>query len=178
MANAWIAAAAAAQLLVRNARHLLPLGRTRICRSRTLSDVARARHGGRDPGGAAVASAAMGLHPGAPQAPWRPSTPRVDASRLRAVKVRLRRRTPDAGLARRPQLGPLRRVAVPRARFEIAQLLILHLVELAEEFDDLLILVAMVSGDVMSRAVRNGPQMIGICFWPMTSHEFWRCMKS
>src|SRR5262245_8590552 len=58
MANAWIAAAAVAQLLVRNARRLLSLRRTRICRSRTLSDVARARHAGRDSGGAAVASAA------------------------------------------------------------------------------------------------------------------------
>src|SRR5262249_24109170 len=74
-------------------------------------------------------------------------------SRLRAVKVVLRRRTPDAGLARGPPLGPLRRVAVPRARFEIAELLILHLVELAEELDDLLILVAMVIGDVVAWAV-------------------------
>src|SRR6266436_1420546 len=42
---------------------------------------------------------------------------------------------------------------MPGARLEIAELLILHLVELAEELDHLLILVAMVSGDVVSRAV-------------------------
>src|SRR6516225_10379047 len=153
MANARIAAAAAAQLPVRNARHLLSLGRTRIRRSRTLSDVARLRHAGRDTGGAAVASAATSFHLGPRQAHRRRSSPRADASRLRAVKVVLRRRTPDAGLARGPPLGPLRRVAVPRARFEIAELLVLHLVELAEELDNLLILVAMVSGDVVSRTV-------------------------
>src|SRR5262249_15269869 len=74
-------------------------------------------------------------------------------SRLRAVKVVLRRRTPDAGLAPGPPLGPLPRVAVPPAPLRTTELLILHLVELAEELDDLLILVAMVSGDVVSRAV-------------------------
>src|SRR5215468_8686905 len=42
---------------------------------------------------------------------------------------------------------------MPGARLEIAELLILHLVELAEELDHLLILVAMVGGDVVSRAV-------------------------
>src|SRR5262249_51950796 len=153
MANARIAAAAAAQLLVRNARRLLSLGRTRISRSRTLSDVARARPAGRDSGGAAVAFRRHGVSRWTASSAATPISPRVDASGLRAVKVVLRRRTPYAGLARGPPLGPLRRVAVPRAWFEVAEFLILHLVELAEELDNLLILVAMVSGDVVSRTV-------------------------
>src|SRR6516165_5377619 len=102
MASARIIAATAAQLPVRNARYLLSLRRAPVCRSRTLFDVARARH---------------------------------------------------AGLARGPPFGPLRRVPMPGARLEIAELLVLHLVELAEELDHLLILVAMVSGDVVSWAV-------------------------
>src|SRR5262249_57857745 len=61
MANARIAAAAAAQLPVRNARRLLSLGRTRIRRSRALSDVACARHAGRDARGAALAPPPPGL---------------------------------------------------------------------------------------------------------------------
>src|SRR5262249_7193831 len=63
MANARIAAAAAAQLPVRNARRRLSLGRTRIRRSRTLSDVACPRHAGRDAGGAAVAATGFRLGP-------------------------------------------------------------------------------------------------------------------
>src|SRR5215467_9419197 len=55
MAIARITAATAAQLPVRNARRVVSLGCTRIRGSRTLSDVARARHAGRNTGGAALA---------------------------------------------------------------------------------------------------------------------------
>ena len=47
--SARIAAAAAAQLPDRHARRALCVRRARIRRSRALSDVARARHAGRDP---------------------------------------------------------------------------------------------------------------------------------
>ena len=43
----------------------------------------------------------------------------------------------------------------------MAELLVLHLVELAEEFDHLLIRVAMIGGEVMAGTMHSGPQMIG-----------------
>src|SRR3954464_4751002 len=77
----------------------------------------------------------------------------MERSHLRTVEVILGCRPPDRGLARRPQPGPLRRVVVPGARLEIAEFLVRHLVELAEELNDLLILVAMIGGDVVTGAV-------------------------
>src|SRR5215467_3722966 len=71
------------------------------------------------------------------------------AEHLGAVKILLGRGAPDAGLARGPALGTLRRIVMPGARLEIAELLVLHLVELAEELDHLVVLVAMVGGDVV-----------------------------
>src|SRR5205809_885071 len=96
------------------------------------------------------------------------------ASHLRAVEVLRRRRTPDGGLARRPSLGPLRRVVVPRARLEVAELLVLHLVELAEELDDLPILVAMIGGDVVSGPV---PQRTPNDRDPLLSHRLARILQ-
>ena len=52
--RARLAAAAAAQLHDRHARGDLCLRRARVCRSGALPDVARARHDGRDAGGAAM----------------------------------------------------------------------------------------------------------------------------
>src|SRR5579872_1867719 len=60
-----------------------------------------------------------------------------DASIPRAMEIGQRRRAPDAGLATLPGLRPLRRILMPRPRLEIAELLVDHLVELAEQFDDL-----------------------------------------
>src|SRR5262245_10231336 len=45
---------------------------------------------------------------------------------------------------------------VPRPRLEIPKLLVFHLIELAEELDDLLVLVTVIGGDVVSRAVPQG----------------------
>src|SRR5271166_875523 len=74
-------------------------------------------------------------------------------SHLRAMEIRRGGRTPDAGMAGGPALGSLRGVVMPRARLEIAELLVLHLVELAEELDDLLIRIAMVGRDVVTGAM-------------------------
>src|SRR4029077_13634742 len=74
----------------------------------------------------------------------------MERSHLRTMEVVLGCRPPDRGLSRRPQLGPLRRVVVPGARLEIAELLVGPLVELAEELDDLFVLVAMIGGDVVT----------------------------
>src|SRR5215472_2284275 len=72
---------------------------------------------------------------------------------LRAIEIRARRRAPDIGLAGDPGLRPLRRVLMPRPRLEIAELLVLHLVELAEQFDHLIVRIAVIGGDVVARAV-------------------------
>src|SRR5580700_8773212 len=76
----------------------------------------------------------------------RPSIPR-------AVEIRRRRWAPDIGLAALPGFRPLRRVLMPRPRLEIAEVLVHHLVELAEEFDHLIVRVAVVGGDVVARTV-------------------------
>ena len=68
---------------------------------------------------------------------------------LCAVEVRRGWRTPHAGRSRRPAFRALRGVVMPRARLEITKLLVLHLIELAEELDHLLVLVAVVCRDVM-----------------------------
>src|SRR6516164_10830403 len=72
---------------------------------------------------------------------------------LRTIEIRSRRRAPDIGLARDPGLRPLRRVLMPGPRLEIAELLVLHLIELAEQFDHLIVRIAVIGGDVVARAV-------------------------
>src|SRR5580704_15995309 len=69
------------------------------------------------------------------------------------VKIRRRRRAPDISLAALPGFRPLRGVLMPRPRLEIAEVLVDHLVELAEELDHLIVRIAMVSGDVVAGAV-------------------------
>src|SRR5258708_21583959 len=80
----------------------------------------------------------------------RPSTPRP-------VKIRRRRRAPDVGLAALRGLRPLRRVLMPGPRLEIAEVLVHHLVELAEEFDHLIVRIAGIGGDVVPGAVAPRP---------------------
>src|SRR3954463_11458437 len=74
----------------------------------------------------------------------------MEQSHLHTMEVVLGCRPPDRGLSRRPQLRPLRRVVVPGARLEIAEHLVGHLVELAEELDGLFVLVAMMGGNVLA----------------------------
>src|SRR5215472_8130959 len=81
------------------------------------------------------------------------SAPRHSRIALRAIEIRARRRAPDIGLAGDPGLRPLRRVLVPGPRLEIAELLVLHLVELAKQFDHLIVGIAVIGGDVVARAV-------------------------
>src|SRR5262245_55116127 len=62
-----------------------------------------------------------------------------------AAEVGHRQRSPQiAGMIAVPDLRPLRLIVVPRLRIEIAELLVLHLVELNVELDDLVIVVAMI----------------------------------
>jgi hypothetical protein len=75
--------------------------------------------------------------------------PRDAGIALRAIEIRTRRRAPDIGLARDPGLRPLRRVLVPGPRLEIAELLVFHLIELAEQFDHLIVRIAVIGGDVV-----------------------------
>src|SRR5580704_13837146 len=65
------------------------------------------------------------------------------------MKIRQRRRAPDIGLAALPGFRPLRRVLMPGPRLEVAEVLVDHLVELAEELDHLIVGVAVVGGDVV-----------------------------
>src|SRR5580700_9643828 len=71
----------------------------------------------------------------------------------RPMEIRRRRRAPDVGLATLPGFWPLRRVLMPGPRLEIAEVLVDHLVEFAEEFDHLVVRVAVIGGDVVARAV-------------------------
>jgi len=73
------------------------------------------------------------------------------------VKIRGRRRTPDGGLARFPGLRPLRRVLMPRPRLEITELFIGHSVEFAEKFDHLIVRIAVIGSDVVTRPVAQRP---------------------
>src|SRR5580704_9418022 len=70
-----------------------------------------------------------------------------------AMEIRRRRRPPDVGLAALPGFRPLRRVLMPGPRLEIAEVLVHHLVELAEEFDHLIVRIAVIGGDVVPGAV-------------------------
>src|ERR1041384_6124945 len=83
------------------------------------------------------------------------------APRLGLLKKRLlRTRTPNVVLGRRwsppaapgilpPDLRPLRQVMVPWPRLEVAESLVLHLVELGVELDNMTVWVVMVRRDVV-----------------------------
>src|SRR5689334_1418144 len=76
--------------------------------------------------------------------------------RAAAHEIRGRRRAPDVGRRTRlPDFRALRTVAMPGARLEVAQLLILHLVELAEQLDHLIIRLAIIDRDVMARPMAD-----------------------
>src|SRR3979411_960923 len=67
-----------------------------------------------------------------------------------AHEVGHRQRTPEVGSGLAvPHLRSLRRVMMPGAGVEIAQLLVLHLVELDVEFDILVVEIAGGDGDVV-----------------------------
>src|ERR1700682_554825 len=97
------------------------------------------------------------------QRPLTPPSPRVRGegaasvvrgeSIPRPMKIRRRRWAPDIGLAALPGFRPLRRVLMPGPRLEIAEVLVHHLVELAEEFDHLIVGIAVIGGDVVAGAV-------------------------
>src|SRR5918994_1392590 len=70
--------------------------------------------------------------------------------------VRVRRHAPDDAPVV-PHLRPLRMVAVPRPRIEVAERLVEHLVELGEQLDDLIVRIAMVGVDVVARPVPPRP---------------------
>src|SRR5579872_3089391 len=74
-----------------------------------------------------------------------------------AMEIRQRRWSPDVIHAGLPGLRPLRRILVPRPRLEIAEFFIDHLIEFAEELDDLIVRIAMISGDVVPGAVAQRP---------------------
>src|SRR5690349_8587847 len=68
-----------------------------------------------------------------------------------APEIRHRQRTPEVrGDLAVPDLWPLRRVVMPGAGVEIAQFLVLHLVELDVELDVLVVGVAVVDRDVVA----------------------------
>src|SRR5262245_22207769 len=70
-----------------------------------------------------------------------------------AMKVLGRRRAPHGRLAGRPHLGPLRLVVMPGARLEVAELLVEHLIHFAEEFDHVVVVIAVVGRDVVAGSV-------------------------
>src|SRR5580692_3136540 len=75
----------------------------------------------------------------------------------RPMKIRRRRRAPNIGLAALPGFRPLRRVLMPGPRLEIAEVLVDHLVELAEEFDHLIVRIAVIGGEVVTGPVAQRP---------------------
>src|SRR5262245_57278820 len=74
-----------------------------------------------------------------------------------AAIVRHRRQAPDGRLRALPGLRILRRVAVPGPRIEIAERLVLHLVELDIELDRVLVRIAMIGCDVVAGPVPHRP---------------------
>src|SRR5206468_3405240 len=60
-----------------------------------------------------------------------------------------------------PRLWPLRGVVMPGAGIEIAEFLVLHLVELNVELDVLVVEIAMVDGDVVAGAMTYRPPVDG-----------------
>src|SRR5207244_9055356 len=75
-----------------------------------------------------------------------------------APEIRHRQRTPQVrGNLAVPDFWPLRRVVMPGAGLEIAQLLVFHLVELDVELDVLIVGVAVVDRDVVAGPVAHRP---------------------
>src|ERR1700758_2228579 len=72
---------------------------------------------------------------------------------LGTIEIRSRRRAPDIGLAGDPGLRPLRGILMPGPRLEITELLVFHLIELAEQFDHLIVRIAVIGGDVVAGPV-------------------------
>src|SRR5262249_33295108 len=85
-----------------------------------------------------------------------------DRPRVVPTEGRHRQRSPQG---RRhlgvPHFRPLRRVVVPGARVEIAEFLVLELIELDVELDVLVVGVAVVDRDVVARAVPHRPPVDG-----------------
>src|SRR3954469_3506109 len=67
-----------------------------------------------------------------------------------AEKVRRRRRAPDVALLGVPDLGALRAVAVPGSRVEIAEGLVLHVVELDVDPDHPVVVIGVERRDVVA----------------------------
>src|SRR5689334_10159957 len=79
-----------------------------------------------------------------------------------APKVRHRQRPPQRRRHFRvPDFWPLRRVVVPGARVEVAELLVLELVELDVELDVLVVGVAVVDRDVVAGPMPHRPPVDG-----------------
>jgi hypothetical protein len=75
-----------------------------------------------------------------------------------AQEIRRRRRAPHVGdLLGVPDLGPLRAIVVPGPRIEIAELVVLHLVELGVELDHPVVVVAVEGGEVVPGAKTHRP---------------------
>src|SRR4051794_24852053 len=100
----------------------------------------------------ALAVAVMALSPSGTG----PLTPRSTSLPLPQIVGR-RRRPPDVARHRHPNFRPLRLVAVPRPRIEVAERLVHHLVELGEQLDDLVVRVAVIGEDVVARPVPPRP---------------------
>lgn len=60
-------------------------------------------------------------------------------------------RTPDHRVVPAPDFRPLRLVAVPRTGLEVAKLLVFHLIELDIELHELIVLVPVKDGYVVTR---------------------------
>src|SRR5262249_24218704 len=77
---------------------------------------------------------------------------------LAAQEVRGRRRTPGhRRIFALPDLGTLWVVVVPRPRLEVAERLVVHLIHFGEQFDDVVIRIAMIDKDIVTDAVPAGP---------------------
>ena len=77
------------------------------------------------------------------------------------------RQTPDIARQPDPDLRPLRTIAVPGARLEIAELFIDHAIEIVEQLDQVPIGVAVIDGGVVSGAVTDrAPEDIESCGAP------------
>src|SRR5215216_7666726 len=74
-----------------------------------------------------------------------------------AAVFRQRRQAPDRGFGALPGLWPLRRVAMPRPRIEIAERFVLHLIEIDVELDGVLVRIAVIGGDVVAGTVAERP---------------------
>src|SRR6516162_7859174 len=93
------------------------------------------------------------------------SVRRGDADLMVALLAifRQRRQAPDGRLGAFPRLRPLRLVAVPGPRIEIAELLILHLVEFDIELDRVVVRVAVIGRDVVAGAVpHRAPEQLDL----------------